>query len=57
MNRNRTSTATVETPDLATQLEALLDAVWEAEANWRFDDRLDLALGARRPATGAVRVE
>ena len=48
MNRNRTSTAVKEpAPDLATQLEALLDAVWQAEANWRFDDRLDLALGVR----------
>jgi hypothetical protein len=49
MNRNRTNTAT-ECPDLATQLEALLDAVWVAEANWRFDDRLDLALGVHGPA-------
>ncbi|MGH7777727.1 MAG: hypothetical protein ACREPI_11205 [Candidatus Dormibacterales bacterium] len=30
-------------PDLRSQLEATLDAVWEAEAGWRFDDRLDLA--------------
>lgn len=30
-------------PDLQTQLEAILDAVWTAEANWRLDDRLDLA--------------
>jgi len=29
--------------DLASQLEDLLSAVWRAEANWRFDDRLDLA--------------
>jgi hypothetical protein len=29
--------------DLATQLEELLGAVRTAEANWRFDDRLDLA--------------
>jgi hypothetical protein len=33
-------------PDLPSQLEWLLDAVWEAEANWRFDDFLDLASGA-----------
>lgn len=32
-------------PDLHSQLEALLDAVWDAEANWRFDDRLDLSVG------------
>jgi len=36
-------------PDLHSQLEELLDTVWEAEANWRFDDRIDLALGKRRP--------
>ncbi len=29
--------------DLQTQFEAILDAVWEAEDNWRFDDRLDMA--------------
>jgi hypothetical protein len=33
-------------PDLQTQFEALLDAVWEAEADWRFNDRLDMALNA-----------
>ena len=53
MNGKRTDTAT-ECPDLATQLEALLDAVWEAEANWRFDDRLDLALGVHAPAAGVT---
>ncbi len=31
--------------DLASQLEDLLAAVWRAEENWRFDDRLDLAAG------------
>lgn len=36
-------------PDLQSQLEGLLDMVWEAEANWRLDDRIDLALGQRRP--------
>ena len=36
-------------PDLHSQFEALLDAVWEAEENWRFDDRLDLALQEGRP--------
>jgi hypothetical protein len=29
-------------PDLHTQLEELVAAVWRAEENWRFDDRLDL---------------
>jgi hypothetical protein len=31
--------------DLQTQFEALIDAVWVAEANWRLDDRIDLAVG------------
>lgn len=35
-------------PDLYSQFEALLDAVWLAEANWRFDDRLDQALKVAR---------
>jgi hypothetical protein len=35
-------------PDLQTQLEELLSAVWEAEDEWRLDDRIDLALRIRR---------
>ena len=31
-------------PDLHTQLETLLHQVWECEAEWRLDDRIDLAL-------------
>ena len=31
-------------PDLQTQLESLLHEVWECEADWRLDDRIDLAL-------------
>jgi hypothetical protein len=40
-----------EVLDLRSQLEELLTAVRSAEANWRFDDRLDLAvrLHDRRP--------
>jgi hypothetical protein len=34
--------------DLQSQLEDILDAVWRAEADWRFNDRLDLALKRRR---------
>lgn len=30
--------------DLHTQLEELLSSVWQAEANWRFDDRLDMSV-------------
>lgn len=33
--------------DLASQLEEPLVAALDAEANWRFDDRLDLALRTR----------
>jgi hypothetical protein len=32
----------VTTPDLRTQMESLLDAVWRSEASWTFFDRLDL---------------
>ncbi len=35
-------------PDLQTQFEAMLDAVWKAEADWRFNDRLDMAVNHRR---------
>lgn len=38
--------------DLDTQLEDLLHAVWLGEENWRFDDRLELAL--RRHVGGAA---
>ena len=41
-------------PDIRTQFEELLDTVWSAERNWRFDDFLDLASqsdrGTRRVA-------
>lgn len=39
--------ADARVPDLHSQLEALLHAVWAAEENWRFDDRLDLAFKRR----------
>jgi hypothetical protein len=31
-------------PDLQTQLESLLDAVWRCESTWRLDDRIALAV-------------
>lgn len=31
-------------PDLATQYEALLAAVWAAEQDWRLDDRIALSV-------------
>jgi hypothetical protein len=37
-------------PDLQTQLEAILDSVWKSEADWRFNDRLDMAFKTRRTA-------
>lgn len=39
-------------PDLQTQMEAMLDAVWKAEADWRFNDRLDMAVKTRRDSAG-----
>jgi hypothetical protein len=41
-------------PDLHTQFEELLAAVWEAEEEWRLDDRIDLALKLRRPGQKAA---
>ena len=37
-----------DAPDVQTQFETLLDQVWRCEAEWRFDDRLDLATRLRR---------
>ena len=34
-------------PDLKTQSEDLWVTVWKAEANWRFDDLLDMATRQR----------
>jgi len=42
----------IDEPDLQSQLESILDSVWDAEENWRLDDRIDLALGRRRPSAG-----
>jgi hypothetical protein len=36
-------------PDLHTQWEDLIETVRLSEANWRFDDRLDLAMGLQPP--------
>jgi len=49
------ATPGVELADLPSQFEDLLSAVWGAEANWRFDDRLDLAftIGATARPTAA----
>lgn len=40
------------TPDLATQLEAILASVWAAEEEWRLDDRISRSVDLedrRRP--------
>ena len=39
---------TGRSPDLHTQLEALLDQVWRSEADWRLNDRIDLAVRLAR---------
>jgi hypothetical protein len=39
----RFSISEAERPDLFTQLEALLHQVWEQEAAWTKEDRIDLA--------------
>ena len=35
-------------PDLNMQFEELLGTVWKSEANWRFDDLLDVATRQRK---------
>ena len=47
VNRPRPPARRPEVPDLHSQLEELLDEVWRREAEWRFDDRLGLALRQR----------
>lgn len=37
-----------ETPDLHTQLEGILNAVWASEEEWRLDDRISLSLSVER---------
>jgi hypothetical protein len=33
-----------DVPDLHTQLESLLDQVWQSESDWRLWDRVDAAV-------------
>jgi len=33
-----------EAPDLQSQLESLLDQVWQSESDWRLWDRVDAAV-------------
>ena len=39
-----------ETVDLQTQFEAILHEVWVREAEWRAEDRIDLAVRLHRDA-------
>jgi len=41
MKRQFGDRSRVETPDLQTQYEALLDTVWRCEERARLDDRID----------------
>ena len=36
--------ARTDAPDLHTQLESLLDQVWQSESDWRLWDRVDAAV-------------
>jgi hypothetical protein len=40
---DRFTLAEAERPDLFTQLEAILHLVWQQEAAWRDEERIDLA--------------
>jgi hypothetical protein len=40
MNADRTESP----PDLQTQLEAVLHAIWDEEERWRREERIDLAV-------------
>ena len=46
-----------DAPDLHTQLETLLDQVWQSESDWRLWDRVDAAvmLETLRERRAAVR--
>ncbi len=48
-------TGTPDGTDLDSQFEDILAAVWSAESNWRFDDRLDLAVRQEPPAPRSSR--
>lgn len=48
MNERPRQPAKDDTPDLQTQLEGILNAVWASEEEWRLDDRITLALSVER---------
>ena len=49
--QNLPSGETGRVPDIQSQLEGLLDQVWRCEADWRLNDRIDLAVRVTRRAT------
>ena len=49
--QNLPSRETGRVPDIQSQLEGLLDQVWACEADWRLNDRIDLAVRVTRRAT------
>ena len=56
----RKSTESRFAADLQTQVESVLDSVWQAEKSWRLMDQIDLAVAfeerrLRRLREGAVR--
>ena len=54
-NPDQNALVPVESADLPSQLESLLHVVWQCEAEWRVDDRIDLALRREEAAARAVR--
>ena len=48
--QNLPSGETGRVPDIQSQLEGLLDQVWRCEADWRPNDRIDLAVRVTRRA-------
>lgn len=41
-------------PDLPSELESLLHTVWACEADWRLNDRIDLALRREQASAGTA---
>ncbi|HYW27549.1 MAG TPA: hypothetical protein VE953_25480 [Terriglobales bacterium] len=50
MNAERPEPRSEQPPDLQTQLEAVLHAVWTEEERWRREERIDLAVRLVRDA-------
>jgi hypothetical protein len=48
MNERPRRPGSDDPPDLQTQLEGILDAVWASEEEWRLDDRISLSISVER---------